>query len=206
MVFFKQNHRSLSEQLDSLARVASLMSPHHRNDSEDLDLEAQTSRRSLHSDASFISGQRSLRRTYGATDNEQVSLSSIRPIHSAFSPRTDDSSIVQDFASVHSNETRPRSPQPSFESLAPLVRQRASIFSTASSMAKFLWNRVHSPERRSFTLFHKCLALTTVVLAGGVGYYVATGRSQELWLAIASFLCWVQSRLGRNELPFCDTS
>ncbi|PVH16994.1 uncharacterized protein CXQ87_004552 [Candidozyma duobushaemuli] len=183
MVFFKPHARSLSEQLDNLARLASKVG----NRDDDSDLEAQTSRRSL--EGSIKSGSmksKSLR--YGATDD--VSMSSLRPLIS-FGPRSEESEVL----SIYSDETRPRSPQQSFQSLAPLPRP--SVFASALSTARFVWNRMHSSERRSLGVFHKCLLVAFLALLAGSGYVIFLEAAK-------GFVCWAQAQLGWAKLPFCE--
>ncbi|QWU89767.1 hypothetical protein CA3LBN_004115 [Candidozyma haemuli] len=190
MVFFKPHARSLSEQLDNLARLASKVG----NRDDDSDLEAQTSRRSL--EGSIKSGSmksKSLR--YGATDD--VSMSSLRPLIS-FGPRSEESEVL----SIYSDETRPRSPQQSFQSLAPLPRP--SVFASALSTARFVWNRMHSSERRSLGVFHKCLLVAFLALLAGSGYVIVTGRGVQFLEAAKGFVCWAQAQLGWAKLPFCE--
>lgn len=206
MAIFKPGSRSLSEQLDRLACIASMMSP---DKNLELDLEAQVSTRSVHSGSTFSTKSTQIPvSNYGALGStEQASLLSIRPIHSAFGPRMEEP-LTPDFASVHSiNDTHSglRSPQASFESLAPLlVPTRPLILRSATTVLKSVWKRTHLPVRRSFTVFHKCIAFATVGVLGTVVYFVATGRSQEMWLATVYFLCWVLGQLGFKGLPFCD--
>lgn len=194
MVFFKPHARSLSEQLDSLARLALKVG----NRDDDSDLEAQTSRRLLEGSvkaASVKSGStksRSLR--YGATDD--VLMLSLRPLIS-FGPRLEESEAL----SVYSDE-RPRSPQPLFQSLAPLPRPL--VFALALLTARFVWNRMHRSERRLLQVFHKCLLVAFLALLAGSGYVVVTGRGVQFLDAARGFFCWAQLQLGWARLPFCE--
>lgn len=190
MVFFNPHARSLSEQLDNLARLALKVG----NRDDDSDLEAQTSRRLL--EGSMKSGStksRSLR--YGATD--EVLMLSLRPLIS-FGPRLEESEAL----SIYSDETRPMSPQQLFQSLAPLPRPL--VFASALLTARFVWNRMHGSERRLLGVFHKCLLVAFLALLAGSGYVVVTGRGVQFLDAAKGFVCWAQVQLGWAKLPFCD--
>lgn len=201
MVFFKPHFRTLSEQLDHLAKTASAIAPPSREDDIDYDLEAQLPRNPLSSTSSFRSLHKPFKRTYGAAGDDAASFTSIRPLHSAFGPRLDTPvSAHTDLHSLSTVETTvPRSPQASFESLAPL----APRLPWARILA-YLWKSGHPEGQRTLSRFHKCLAILAVTAVGGAGVLVATGHSQYLLSTVSSILCWVEDQLGLDLLPFCQ--